>query len=315
MIGHDGNMEFVFQDLHSEHGQSTLWSHLNEDASASVVHRFDLFGPFNRRRHLWSQFLKNRRLGIIAILRVKGAVNVGGDGNGWPPNLKFLQETTQRFVRWCDNAGMEGVGSCQFNAIEPLGFKRRHGFTNRCCLPGDHRHLWRILVGCDDVALGGFQHRFHLAVGSGNTGHEAFVVNLDRPHFGASSSGGPERTVHVQNSRRHQRSVFTKGVPRHHIGHVTKGLQGSLYRQVSGQHRRLCVLRLLEFVLGFLSFFIRERGAQDETGECFAVKDLHHRLVRLLPYGCRRRKSLCKVGGHAHVLASLTGIHVDALCF
>ena len=55
----DGDMGFVFENLHGKHRQSPLWSHLNKHTAAIGVHRFDLFGPFHRGSHLRGEFLKD----------------------------------------------------------------------------------------------------------------------------------------------------------------------------------------------------------------------------------------------------------------
>ena len=103
-------------------------------------------------------------------------------------------------------------------------------------------------------------------------------------------------------------------MPRDHVGSVAVGTQGALNGQIGRQHRRLRVFRLFEFVLRFLELFFAQRRAENETGERLAAKNLHHGLIGLAPNLCGGREALNQIGGHAHVLTALAGVHVNGFC-
>ena len=200
MIGHDGNVRLAFQNLHRKHRQGSLWSNLDEQPASCLVHGLNLLGPFNRRGHLWCQLFQNGGLGVGTFHRVKAPVNIGRDGHVWPPNLKILQETAQRFVRRCDNFRVESVGRGERHAGIPLLLKGSHGSFHGCGFTSDNGHLGRVFVGGDDVALGGSKHGFDGFVRSGHAGHEPFVVDFNSAHFGSSGSRCSQGAVHIKNS-------------------------------------------------------------------------------------------------------------------
>ena len=213
------------------------------------------------------KFLQNRRLAVPAFNGVEGAVHVGGDGHIRPPNFQPFQESAQGFVGRCNDSGVEGVGGGEGHTREALLLEHGHGGLDRFGFAGDNGHLWRVFVGRNHIAIGGLEHRFNRFVGSGDAGHQAFVVDFNRTHFRAAGGCCSQSTVHVQNSRGHERSVFTKRMPGDHIRRVPVGIERSFNRQVGCQHRRLHVLRLLEFVLRFLQFFFAQGRAQHKSRE------------------------------------------------
>ena len=189
--------------------------------------------------------------------------------------------------------------------------KHGHSGLDRFSFAGDNGHLRRVFVGRNHVAIGGFEHRFNRFVRGGDAGHQAFVVDFNRTHFRAAGGRSSQSTVHVQNSRGHERSVFTKRVPGDHIWRVPVGIERSFNRQVGCQHRRLRVLRLLEFVLRFFQFLFAQGRAQHKSRERLTTQDIDHGLVSLLPNLSGCGEALNQIGGHTNVLASLTGVHVN----
>ena len=203
------------------------------------------------------------------------------------------------------------MGGGEGHTREALLLEHGHGGLDRFGFAGDNGHLGRVFVGRNHVAISGLEHRFNRFVGSGYTGHQAFVVDFYRTHFRAAGGCSSQSTVHVQNSRGHERSVFTKRMPGDHVWRVSVGIERSFNRQIGCQHRRLRVLRLLEFVLRFLQFFFAQGRAQDKSGERLATQDIDHGLVGLLPNLSGCGETLNQIGGHADVLTPLTGVHVN----
>ncbi len=107
MVRHHGDVRFALENLHGKHGQRTLGADFDKDAAACVVHGFDLFGPLDRRGHLWRELFQNRRFGISPLHGVEGTVNVSGDGDRWPSNLQTFQKPAKGFVGWSNNSGVE----------------------------------------------------------------------------------------------------------------------------------------------------------------------------------------------------------------
>ncbi len=95
---------------------------------------------------------------------------------------------------------MEGVGGGQFNAVEASLLEHLHGGANRFGFAGDHRHLRRVFVGGNHVALRFTENGFNLLVGCRNAGHQAFVINLHRTHFRAACGRSTQRPVHVEDA-------------------------------------------------------------------------------------------------------------------
>ena len=193
--------------------------------------------------------------------------------------------------------------------------KARHRCLDRRGFTGDDRHLGRILVGCNHVAFRRLKDGLHDFVRSGDTGHQAFVIDFNGAHFRPASSRSTECTVHVKNAGGHQSSVFAEGMTGDHVGRVTEGAERPLNGQIRREHGRLCVFCLLEFVLCFLEFVLGQRGAKDESGERFTAENLDHGLIRLSPNFCWSREALNQIGSHADVLAALARIHVDGFRF
>ena len=207
------------------------------------------------------------------------------------------------------------MGSSKGHARETLLFEHGHSGLDRFCFTRDDGHFWRVLIGGNHVTIGGFENRFNRAVRGRNAGHQAFVVNFNRTHFGPPSSSGSKGAIHVQNPGRHESSVFAQRMTGHHVRRMAVGLERTFNGQVGREHRRLRVLGLLEFVLRFLEFVLGEGRTQHKSRECFTIQHLHHGFVRLLPYISRGRETLNQVGGHADVLASLARVHMDGLGF
>ena len=95
---------------------------------------------------------------------------------------------------------------------------------------------------------------------------------------------------------------------------MTVRLKRALNGQVCGEHGWLSVFGLFQFMLGLDEFVLAKRASKNETGKGLSVEDVDHGFIGLLPNGLRRRVTLHQIGSHAHVLASLTGIHVYGLC-
>ena len=96
---------------------------------------------------------------------------------------------------------------------------------------------------------------------------------------------------------------------------MAETLQRSFNGQIGREHGRLGVFGLLEFVFGLFQFLSGQRGTEHETGKRFAVENIDHGLVGLRPNLCWGREALNQIGGHAHVLTALAGVHVDGFRF
>ena len=150
---------------------------------------------------------------------------------------------------------MEGVRCCEFNTVESLGFKGSHGCPNRFCFSCNYGHFRRVFVGCDDVTFSRFQNCCNLFIWSSYACHESFVVNFNRAHFCATGCSSSESAVHVQDSRRHQGRIFSKGMASDHVRVMPERIQGAFNGEVSCKHGWLSILSLLQFVLSLCSFF------------------------------------------------------------
>ena len=193
--------------------------------------------------------------------------------------------------------------------------KARHRCLDRRCFTGNDRHFGRVLVRCDHVTFRGLKNSFHDFVRSGDTGHQAFVIDFNGAHFRSASSSSTKGAVHVEDAGGHQGRIFAKGMPGHHVGSMAEGAERALNGQISREHGRLRVFSLLELVLCFLEFLLGQRGAENESREGFATQHIHHGLVGLSPDLCWGGESLDQVRRHANVLAALSGIHVDGFRF
>ena len=261
------------------------------------------------------KLFQNGRLRIHPLHGVERTVNVGGDGDGWPPNLQALEETAERFVGRCDDAGVEGMGGGQRNTGESFGFKGRHGRLDGCRFTRYDGHLGGVFVGRNHVAFGRLEHAFYDVIRCRYAGHQPLVVDFHGTHLGPTGGRCTKGAVHVEDARRHQRCVFTQRVAGHHVRGVAKGAQGSLDGQIGREHGRLRVLGLLEFVFRFLQFLFAEGGAQHEAGERFTAQHVDHGFIGLAPNVCGGGEALNQVSRHADVLTALAGVHVDGFCF
>ena len=90
MVGHDGDVRLALENLHGKHGQGSLGPYFDENSSACGVHRLDLFGPLDRRRHLRCQFFQDGGLRICSLNGVERPVDVRRDGDFRPAYFQAL---------------------------------------------------------------------------------------------------------------------------------------------------------------------------------------------------------------------------------
>ena len=88
-------------------------------------------------------------------------------------------------------------------------------------------------------------------------------------------------------------------------------VQRSFNRQISSEHGRLSVFRLLEFVLCLHLFLFGEVGTKNETRQRFTIQYFGHGLVCLRPHLLNSSVTLVQIMRHSNVLTALTGVHVS----
>ena len=143
----------------------------------------------------------------------------------------------------------------QWDCLESFLIKLSHSLLHGFGLSGNHRHLWRVLVGCNNVALNRIEYGCNFIVRSHDACHQAFVFDNNRTHFRAASSRCSQCAVHVQNTCRHESSIFAEGMACNHIGVLAVVVQCPFNGQISREHCRLSILGLLQFVFCFNALF------------------------------------------------------------
>ena len=114
--------------------------------------------------------------------------------------------------------------------LESPTFKFGHSRLYWFGFTSDDGHLWRVLIGCDNISINPFNNCCNIIIWCANTSHQSFVSNLHCTHFSASSCCCTKCTIHIENSRSHQRCIFSQRVSGNHIWFVTVVIQCSFNR-------------------------------------------------------------------------------------
>ena len=150
---------------------------------------------------------------------------------------------------------MEGMTRSKWNAVESFIFKYLHCILNRFSFTSNDCHFRGIFVGCNDIPTLCFEDTLNVFIRSSYARHQSFVINFDRTHFSTACSSSSQCTIHIENTRNHQCSIFTKRMSCNHVRFVSVCVEGMFNGQICCKHCWLCVFSLLELV--FCSFSLR----------------------------------------------------------
>ena len=104
-------------------------------------------------------------------------------------------------------------------------------------------------------------------------------------------------------------------MPSDHVGFETMIIERTLDGEICGEHGRLGVFGLFQFVLCLGLFLFGKVRPKDKAGEGFTIENFSHRFIGLSPHLLNCSITLVEVMRHTDVLTALTGVHVGDFCF
>ncbi len=285
--------------------EGSLRTHLDEDAGACVVERFESLHELHGRADLPRQDVHDA-LGRIRTGRIERSVDVGHHGNAGRVQLDGLEDPSQLLGGGRDDAGMERMAHGKLAGPEARLLQCLHRSAHGLGGAADDAFLRAVHVGHDDVAV----HRVHdgrdLVQGTEDRGHEPVVVGGQAGHGLAAGADRTEGVAEADGVCGDQGPVLPQGVAHHHVGLDAVRAEQPGECRVDGEHRRLGDGRLAQILLG-LPYRLLVTAVHEDARAEGTPEGRRHGGVGLVEGLGHDGLSCPELLEHAHVLGTLSG--------